>query len=188
MRAAAGLLALCACGTYTHVRGADNLPGGRVELAAGLAANGLGEVLPVFAGAVGLTDWLELEAQYEVYSALVEARFQVLSSERHGVALAMGVGGGAATVLVTEAGDEEQGDSDASLLGDLVLGRRWDPIEVYVSDKVIWMLSDDYVINALRAGVRWRLGSGVLGFEGGASIHHDFLTVGEASLFFALSL
>jgi hypothetical protein len=181
---ALALLALCACGTYTHVRGADNLPRGGVELAAGLAANQLGEVLPVLAGAVGITDRLELEAQYEIYSALAEVRFAILSSERDGLALALGVGGGAATVLVVE----EEGDSDAAALLDVVVGRRWDRLELYLSEKAIWMVSKGYVINALRAGVRWRAGQAIFGAEGGASIHHDFLALAEASLFFALSL
>jgi hypothetical protein len=166
------------------VRGADNLARGRVELAAGLAANQLPEVLPVVAGAVGLTDWLELDAQYEIYSALVEARFAVLGSERHGLALALGVGGGAATVLVVE----DDGDSDAALLGDLVVGRRWDALELYLSEKAIWMVAHGYVINAMRAGVRWNTGPLILGAEAGASIHHDFLAIAEGSVFLALPL
>ena len=184
MRAAALAVLLCACGTYSHVRGADNLPRGRVELAAGFAANQLPELLPVVGGAVGVTDWLELQGQYEIYSALAEARFSVLQSERHGVALAMGIGGGAATVLVVE----DDGQSDAALLADLVLGRRWDTLELYVSEKAIWMVAHNYVINAMRAGIRWNTGPLVLGAEAGASVHHDFLAVAEGSVFLALPL
>lgn len=127
-RLAAFLLTTTACGTYSHLRPADNLKAGGVELSAGLAASTVPEVVPVAQAAVGITSWMELEAQYEVYSALGELRFGILSTERNGVALAVGVGGGMASVW------EDLGDDtfrDGAVLGDVVFGKRWTNVELY---------------------------------------------------------
>ena len=181
MRFAALLLLCCACGTYSHLRPADNLRSGRVEVSAGFAASTLPEVVPVVQGAVGITDWLELEAQYEVYSALGELRFGILRSETSAVALSVGVGGGMASVWQDLGGDDNF--RDGAVLGDVVVGKRWPAVEIYLADRAIVLLSTGYTINAVKAGVRFRFRGAHLGLEGGVTTHHSFIALGEGTAF-----
>src|SRR5262249_26676791 len=126
--AGAAAILLAACGTYSHVRSADNLAGGPVELAAGFARNGLGGGVPVRAGPRRLADWLELEGQYEVYSGFGELRAGILGSEANGIAVALGVGVGGASVYANDWAGGAAG------VADLVIGRRWSRIEIYAAD------------------------------------------------------
>ncbi|MFO0747800.1 MAG: hypothetical protein U1F43_19360 [Myxococcota bacterium] len=174
--AALAALAAPACGTYSHMRPADNLEAGRAEVSAGLAFNTLPEVLPVVSAAVGLTDRIELEGQYEVYSALAEVRFGVLTTKANDFALSLGVGGGYASLWV----DEFVGHGAA--LADLALGRRFgEHVEVYLGHKLMWLGGGGYLLNATRAGVRVSWPWGHVGVEGGATVHHSFLVVGEGT-------
>jgi hypothetical protein len=173
---------LAACGTYSHIRPADNLPAGRLELAGGAAANGLGEVLPVGAAAVGLTDWLELEGQLEVYSGFGEVRAGVLSSARDGIAVSIGIGGGATSVY------KNAWLGGAALLGDLTVGRRFSIVEVYVGDRLLYLPAGSYTINSLRGGVRVGGEHVFAGAEGGATLHEGTLWLGEGTLYLGLRL
>jgi len=66
---------LTGCGTYSLLRPADTLKRGELEMTAGAAFNTLPEMTLVGQAAFGLADWLELGAQYEMYSALGQLRF-----------------------------------------------------------------------------------------------------------------
>lgn len=185
MRGRALLLLLTACGTYSHLRPADNLRAGGVEVSAGVAMSSVPEVVPVVQAAVGVTDRVEIEGQYEVYSALAELRFGVLSTERHGVALAIGAGGGMASVW-QDLGDDSF--RDGAVVGDVVFGKRWDAVELYLSDKAVVLVSTGYVINAVKAGVRGRFHGVHLGLEGGVTTHHAFIALGEGTVYLGFGL
>ena len=180
--AGAAALLLCACGTYSHVRTADNLAGGHVELAGGLATNGLGEVVPVGAAAIGLTDWLELEGQYEVYSGFGELRAGLLSSEANGIAVALGAGVGGASVYANDWAGGAAG------VANLVIGRRWSRFELYAADRFLYLPDTGYTINSLRGGLRVGLGPVFIGGEGGATLHQGVLWLGEGTLLLGVRL
>lgn len=172
-----------ACGTYSHIRPADNLEHGKLELSGGLAANTLPEVLPVVSFAYGISDRVELEAQYEVYSALAEVRFGLLTTKADDFALALGVGGGYASLWVNDF------VGHGAALADLVLGRRFgEHVELYLGHKFMWLGGSGYLLNATRLGVRGSWGWGHIGFEGGATVHHSFLVVGEATGYIGFTL
>jgi len=163
------------------LRPADTLKQGRFELTAGAAMNTLPEVTAVAQLAVGVFDWLELGAQYETYSALGQVRFGILSSEEHGFALALAVGGGAANLVENIDEENEPWDNGAVLAG-ITLGRRWDFFELYLGYKSLLLLPLQYSINSVKAGVRFTLFEVVvLGIEGGVTFHHAFLTLGEGA-------
>jgi hypothetical protein len=176
------LALLAACGTYSHIRPADNLRSGKLEASVGLAANGLGEVLPVGAAAVGITDWLEIEGQYEIYAGFGELRAAILASDRQGIALALGAGGGAASVYTNDWG------GGAALVGDLTLGRHFEHLDLYVADRFFYLPKDGYTINSLRAGLRVDLDQFFIGAEGGATLHQGVLWLGEGTLYVGLDL
>ncbi len=182
LAAACLAIALPACGTYSHIRPADNLPAGRFEIAGGLAANGLGEVLPVGAAALGLTDWLELEGQYEIYSGFAELRAGVLRSERDGIAVSLGVGGGGASVYAND------WSGGAAVVGDLTVGRRFGAVELYLGDRFFFLPGSDYTINSTRAGVRVGGEHFFGGAEGGATLHQGVLVLGEGTLYLGVRL
>lgn len=172
---------LTGCGTYSLLRPADTLKRGELEMTAGAAFNTLPEMTLVGQAAFGLADWLELGAQYEMYSALGQLRFGLLSSEKHGLALSIAVGGGYATLL--EAIDVESRDvRSAGPLAGLTVGRRWDSFELYLGNKTLMLLPDAYFLNAVRAGVRYTIHQAiVLGLEAGVTFHHNFVVLGEGT-------
>jgi hypothetical protein len=174
---APALALLAGCGTYSHIRPADNLPSGTFEASFGMAANSLGEVLPVGAAALGLTDWLELEGQYEIYSGFAELRAGLLGSERNGFALALGVGGGLASVYT------DGWAGGAAAIGDLTLGRRFGRVDLYVADRFFYLPKDRYTINSIRGGVRVSFDWFHIGAEGGATLHQGLLWLGEGTLY-----
>ncbi len=181
---AALLCALAAgagCGTYSLLRPADTLSAGHFELTGGCAVNTVPEAVPVAQAAVGLTDWLEVGAQYETYSALGQLRFGLLSSEKHGIAIALAAGGGFASVWEELGTDANYHQSGGPLAG-LTIGRRFDWFEPYLGGKVLVLFDSGYTITSLRAGFRIILFDHlVLGVEGGATFHHNFLVVGEGT-------
>jgi hypothetical protein len=185
VRAATLVLLTTACGTYSHLRPADNLRAGGVEISGGFAASTLPEVVPVVQAAVGITDWMELEAQYEVYSALGELRFELLGSERRPIALALGVGGGVASVW-KDVGDDHL--RAGAVLGDLVLGKGFRHVDLYLANKTVVLVSVGYVINAVKAGVRARWKGLHLGVEGGVTTHHSFFALGEGTVYLGFGL
>ncbi len=182
MRRSAAALLLAACGTYSHVRTADNLAAGHVELAGGIAWNGLGEGVAVGAAAIGITDWLEVEGQYEVYSGYGELRAGLLSSEANGIAVALGVGVGGASVYANDWSGGTAG------LADLVIGRRWSRFEVYAGDRFLYLPDNGYTINSIRGGLRVGLGPIFVGGEGGATLHQGALWLGEGTVLLGLRL
>lgn len=101
-----------------------------------------------------------------------------LGGERDGLALAIGVGGGVASVWV----DAYQ--NSAAVLGDLVVGRRFgEHFELYLGHKVIVTVPDGYVLNATRLGARGAWKVLMLGVEGGLTMHHSFATLGEGTVY-----
>lgn len=78
-----------ACGTYSLVRPAETLPGGRVELSAGVAASQLGEANTVLHAAVGINDDIGIMAQNEVWNTFGEVRYGVLHEKPNGISLAV---------------------------------------------------------------------------------------------------
>src|SRR5262249_48548071 len=145
------------------------------------ATNGLGEVVPLGAAAIGVTDWLELEGQYEVYSALGEGRAALLNSEQHGIALAVGGGAGGASGHADDLAGSTGG------LGGVVIGRRFSRVDIYVADRFIYLV-DGYTINAIRGGGRVAFGPIFVGAEGGATLHQGVLWLGEGTLILGVNL
>lgn len=121
------LAGLTSCGTYSVLRPADNLKENQVEVGAGLAANSLVDVLPVFKFNYGINNWLEVSAQYEIYNFLVGARAGLLSSEREGIALALGIDVGEAVFLRLD----NKWSSVGVIVPYFVVGRRWEKFELY---------------------------------------------------------
>lgn len=176
-----------ACGTYSALRPADNLRRGEVDVAAGLAANQIGEVLPVVRATVGVTDRIEIGAQYEVYSALASARLALLRSDEHGIAVSAGVEGGYVSVLDALDGDDyDLGIQGEALGGVLAVGRRWRSLEIYAVTKALaagWGQGSTSFLGVYRAGLRIALGDHFyLGAEGGGTLHHSVF-VGEGTGF-----
>jgi hypothetical protein len=195
-RAAVALLLLAllaSCGTYSLLRPADTLRAGQVELGAGVAVaagHGYSEAVGHARAHVGLTDWLELGAQYEEYTTFAEVRFGLLSSERHGIALALGAGAGVYTAWQWNVAWDRPLTltSNTAGLGEvsLTLGRRWRWLEVYAGDRFFAISADGSTwgtLNAVKAGVRFTLWRHlVLGLEGGATLHDRATWMGEWTL------
>ncbi len=179
------LLLLAACGTYSALRPATVAPPGHVELGLGLAANQLGEVLPVLDGRVGIARRLELGGHYEVYSGYLEARVAVLEQASAGVSLAVSAGGGFATTLIDEF-DSPDGAAFLSLAASRRLGR---VVEPYVSVRWAYLAGARYVLAPV-GGAIFQLSRRVgISVEGGASIHfRDAGSVGLAQGAVGLSL
>ena len=186
-------LALQSCGTYSHLRPADNLRVGQIEASAGIAINSIPELLPVFQISVGATDWLEVGTQYEVYSTLAWLRAQIFDSRESPqtpVSVAIEVGGGWTSILsapepLTSSWISNQG----SLMVGLVVGRQFSGIEPYLANRTMILLPLQYVINSSRAGLRFKFLNdlAILGFEAGATMHNSFATVAEGTAFMAFA-
>src|SRR6185503_15551320 len=96
------------------------------------------------------------------------------------IALSVGAGGGVASIWFTL--KDSDSTAGGSAVGDVVVGKRFgSAFEVYLSNKVVWLVNVGYVIDAARAGVRLSAGHFHLGVEGGATFHHSFLVLGEAT-------
>lgn len=181
-----------ACGTYSVLRPADNLEAGRVEITGGLTANTIPEVLPVMKGNVGLTDWLEIGAQYEVYTLLGEARFGLLSSEAHGIALALGAQGGMVSRYTGSTGFADA-TTEFAAGPTLTVGRRWDIWEIYLGGKALSNFeSSGFGIVSGKLGARVILIPTLfLGAEAGVSGHFwggSGVAVGEGTLSLGIRL
>jgi hypothetical protein len=182
---ACGLTA--SCGAYSILRPADNLKAGQAELAGGVSVNMWPLATFVGQGSVGITNWLELGGQYEVYSAEGWARFGLLRSEAHGVALALSAGGGAVwNVDLADEGLHLEEEWEPAILAGVTLGRRFGVIEPYLGWRCYYMPQVAYSLNAIKAGVRltpvsWSWGSWWLGLEGGATIYGTDFTIAEGA-------
>ena len=162
------VLVVCACGTYSTLRPADTLARHEIELTGGVAANSLGEVNPVGQVALGVVDRIELVGQYELSSALGLLRFGLLTSLRHGLALAVGLGGGTAYVAANDLNQYRP-----AAIGELTLGHRLGRTDFYAGAR-FFLLFPDYAVLSTRAGIRLPLGAKLrLILEGGAATHFD---------------
>jgi hypothetical protein len=177
------------CGTYSMMRSADTLKAGRVELAAGLAASQLGDVDSIFHGAVGITDHVELLAQNEVYNSFAEVRYGILHSDTSPVALAVGLGAGYATTLLSDASDSADRYDGTAATASLAIGKTWQRIALTLMNRTFLLSSGD-VASSTRFGARLLVAGG-FGIEGevGGTTHVASSTTffnGEASfgLFF----
>lgn len=144
------LFAATGCGTYSSLRPADNLEAGQLEVQGGLAASHLVEILPVAKISYGLTDRIEVGAQYETYSLLGDIRLGILRSDEEGFALAFGVHAGAVHFSAFH-------HSRAAAGPNLVLGKRWGKWEVYTGVKAILDMEDiesHTAVYSARAGFR----------------------------------
>jgi hypothetical protein len=166
---------LAGCGTYSTLRPAPVLAPGRVELGAGIAANQIGEVLPVVQGHVGLFPRVEIGGHYEVYSGFGELRVQALEEEHQGVSMSFGLGGGFATTILDEVGQElsESQGPDFALFGSFALSRRFGTVvEPYVAGRVSYLVPADGWVFAPVGGVRLNATRWLsFSLEGGAAIH-----------------
>jgi len=176
---------LAGCGTYTMVSPADTLSQGQVEVAAGLAASQLGEVNPVAHATVGVTDRIEVLGHYEIWNAFAEARFGLLKSERDGIALAVGVGGGFATTFVSELDNDETSDGSA-LTMSIAIGKRFGAHELALAHRTL-LLGGDWGVSATRGQYRYAFGGVGVFVEVGGTLHYPLdaaeltLGLGEAS-------
>ncbi|MBN2496494.1 MAG: hypothetical protein JXR96_18010 [Deltaproteobacteria bacterium] len=176
------LALLPGCGTYSVLRPADTLEEGSFAFTNGVAANSLPEAVYVAQASVGLLDWLELDAQYEVYSALGQLRFGVLHSEEHGVALALSAGGGAASLWDSLDTTADVLDFGAITAG-VTIGRRWAFFELYGGWKGLLLVPGAYFINTAKLGFLFTLFDHFLiGLEGGCTAHHSFFVLGEGAV------
>jgi len=180
-------LLLPSCGTYSVLRPADNLAEGRFEVQAGAAISTVPELLPVLKADVGITDWLEAGAQWEVYNALVGARIGLLKSETHGIALAIGVQAGLADIARLEK-SSSQWSNRFVISPNVTIGRRFNKIELYLGTKALLAVSDfaGTEVFTAKLGLRWTANElGFITVEGGASAHRflgsGYLFVGEGS-------
>jgi hypothetical protein len=175
-------VSVSACGTYSMLRPADTIPRGAFEVNAGLAANGLGEVLPVVQGAIGLADRLELVGQYEIYNGFGELRGQVLDSRQHGVGLTLGVGGGVGFTFAEALGEDEETVNDGAATASLVIGRELGSVDLYLGDRIMWLIPS-YAVNTTKLGVRINAGRyfRVIA-EGGATIHNGGAVLAEGTV------
>ena len=182
------LVAASACGTYSLVRPAETMPAGRVELTAGVAASRLGEVNPVFHGAVAITDDVEVLAQNEVWNSFAELRYGILHTRRHGLALAVGAGAGRAITLVSALGEEldlDDADGGAAGLVSVAVGKQWAHLDLTLGNRTFVQTSGSFFMSSTRAVVRLILSRhvGVL-LEGGGTVHAP-TDQPDASLFIA---
>ena len=164
---------LGACGTYSTMRPAPVLPPGHVELGAGLAANGIGEVNVVLDGHVGILPRVEIGGHYEIYSGFVEARVQLLEEQAQGVSLSVSAGGGFGTTLIDEVGEafSEAQDPDPAFFTGLAVSRRFAWVEPYLAGRFA-VLFGKGLVTAPVAGLALHAGRHVIFvLEGGAAIH-----------------
>ncbi len=183
------LLLLCRCGTYSVLRPADNLPQGRVEIQAGAAISTIPELLPVLKADVGLTSWLEAGVQWEVYTALIGARLGILRSERHGIALAVGVQTGVADIFRIDLLNNRDWSDRFVIAPNLTIGRRFnDHFEIYIGGKALIDVAASAPTQVLtgKLGARWTVNEvAFLGAEGGVSFHQllgaAYQAVGEGT-------
>lgn len=163
------------CGTYSLVRPADTLRAGKVELAAGLAVGGFGEVNPILHGALGVTDDVEVIAQTEVWNTFVEGRFGILHQRDDGLSLAVGVGGGTAVTMVSLLGDEvdkNHADTGAAGLVSASVGKRWGGLELTLGNRTFVQVTGHFLMSSTRVAVRGALGAHFgLMLEGGGTVH-----------------
>lgn len=177
------LALLLGCGTYSILRPPDTIDPGSAELNAGLAVNSIGEVIPVAQGAIGLADRIELVGQWEVYNAFAELRGQILDSDEHGVGLTVGAGGGVGFTALELVSDElEDVQNEGAATVSAVIGRKMKRLDLYLGNRTMWLVPS-YLVNTTKAGVRLKAGPYFrLILEGGMTIHHGWLVLGEGTL------
>lgn len=186
-RTCAVVLAAClwwsGCGTYSMLRSAETLPAGKAEVNAGMAANGFGEVIPVGQIALGLSDRIEVLGHFEVWNVFAEARGAILKNDRDGLALTVGVGGGAGSTALEETADELRDvKNDAALTGSVAVGKNWSWLDVYLSNRTMWLVPS-FFVNSTRLGVRLKANRHVrLILEGGVTVHDGLFAVPEATV------
>ncbi len=167
-------LAVGGCATQTHLRPADTLKAGEVELTGAMSANTSGWISPVAQGAVGVTDWLELGGQAEFLSTLGWARFGLLHTEKHGLGLALTVGGGyrprLGEVFFAELYDEDY--SGLALLSGVTVGFKKGKLEPYAALNALYLPSSvgNFIIPS-KLGLRVHTGPVIWSVEGGATSH-----------------
>lgn len=162
------LLLLAGCGTWSSLKPAQVAPRGHVELVGGVAANQLGEVLPVGDIRVGVARRVDLGAHYEVYNGFGEVRVQLLEQPRQWLDLTVGLGAGiGATVL-----DGFDDSPDFAGFASLALSHRFGRLEPYLSNRFAYLIPKAAVVTAPVLGVRVRLADWLdVTAEGGAAIH-----------------
>jgi len=174
------------CGTYSLVRPADTLPKGRFELAAGLAASGLGEVNTVAHGAYGITDKIEVLAQNEIWNTFGELRYGFLNSKHDPIGLAVGVGGGQAVTLLSAVSGGNETYNGAAGTASVMVGTDVGPLTLTLGNREV-LFFGGYLASSTRLGVRIRIADwfGLL-VEGGATVHTKLdlgasLVIGEGT-------
>ena len=168
------------CGTFSVLRPGDVLKKGEAEFAAGIAVSGIPEVTTVVQGNHGLTDAVELGAQAESKNFLGWARVGLFSTEIHGFGLSLLGGGGYASIFDVSKGTFSSG----TLVFGLSVGQRLEKVEYYLGYRLLYFPEFSWVINSIKAGVRYPITPYLLvGAEGGVAIHHTFFTLGEGTLF-----
>lgn len=182
---------LPACGTYSAIRPADTLEQFQVELSTGLGVNQLGEGVPLARVTFGATDHLELAAHFETYSGLVSARYGILNSKNHSIALSFGIEGGS-HIFIRGFDFDVPEQIENNLVGATVsLGRGWAWGDLYLSHKsFLTGLGQDrqFYFSTNRLGARVNIGAHfVLGVESGFTVHHDYGIV-EATGFLGVKI
>ncbi len=180
-----------ACGTYSLVRPAETLPGGRVELSAGVAASQLGEANTVLHAAVGINDDIEIMAQNEVWNTFGEVRYGVLHEKPNGISLAVGAGAGRAITLISAVGDAldaDEADAGAAGVVEVAVGKRLDRVDLTVGNRTFYQFGGGFVMSSTRAAVRFAIADSFgLMLEGGGTVHAPIdaldvsLFIGEGS-------
>jgi hypothetical protein len=186
------LLSSMACGTFSSLRPADTLSEKEVEFTGAVAANHIGIVVPALRIDYGVSDRVEIGAQYEVYSYLVNARYGLLKSEEDGIGLALGLAAGEAFFIsnFSSSFSDAVWRSSPVFAPTLTIGRKWDSFELYLGYKAFFGTSGNYEIGSLKLGTRFWVSKGLgLTLEGGTTHHRltnqSYLSLLEAAAGFA---
>lgn len=162
------------CGVYSHLRPADTLKQGNVELSGGVSASYFGEVLPVFQAAVGATDWLEMYGHYEMRSGYGGMRLGLLKSEKHPIALSIGGHAGIINRFEDKEGGELFGYDYVNRFAygpSISIGRKFKHLEPYLS-AVVFFDQDGLALGSEKLGLRWYITPELIwGLELGSAQH-----------------
>ncbi len=153
-------LSCIGCGTFSILRPADTLSKNNSEFSFGMAANSVGGVQPMLQWNYGLSNQIELGAQYEVYSYLLGARYGLLSSEKHSFAAACGLSVGQINE-VTQFGFSANSSgtwiNTGAIIPELTIGRRWRSLELYLGYRAFFGFAYNwsYTIGTIKLGTRF---------------------------------
>ena len=168
-------ISFSACGTFSHLKPADPTELGQVDLTAGVAVNGVPEVVPVIQASVGVSSVLDVGAKYEVYNGYAWGRIIPFNSADHGFALALLGGIGfmssfSQSVAQTFTVGRHEG---MMVVVGATIGKRFEDLDLYAGYQAYLSLNNAPVpVQSVKGGGRLLVSTKLyLGLEGGVSFH-----------------